>query len=219
MTRMLLVHWRVPIISGQLENLYKVKKKDIPKAGSVLADAFQHDPVWEKVLEGTKPDQRRAFFESPVRYGLKYGEVYAPSERLEGIAAWLPCNFADMTVWRGIRSGSFASGMKLGMKTLMKMKPIFEPLEADRRENMKGRVYIYLMIIGVASEFQGQGHGGKLLRALIEESEHVGFPIYIETATMRNVRMYEKFGFKRLGQMTHPIINVPQWELVREAKA
>ncbi len=41
-------------MSGQIENLYKVQKKDIPKAGVVLADAFQHDPVWKKVLEEAK---------------------------------------------------------------------------------------------------------------------------------------------------------------------
>jgi len=53
-----------------------------------------------------------------------------------------------------------------------------------------------LIIIGVASEFQGQGFGGKLLRALIGESEQVGIPIYTETQTEENVRFYEKLGFK-----------------------
>jgi ribosomal protein S18 acetylase RimI-like enzyme len=205
-------------MSRQLENIYEVKKKDITKTGFVLADAFQHDPIWKKVLEGVKIDQKRTFFEGSVRYGLKYGKVYATSENLEGIAAWVPGNHADMTIWRGIRSGAMISGMKLGMKTIMKMKPIFEPLEADRRANMKGRVYIYLMIIGVAMEFQRQGFGGKLLRVLLQESEYTETPLYLETATERNVRMYERLDFKVLKKMIHPIINLPQWEMVREPR-
>jgi ribosomal protein S18 acetylase RimI-like enzyme len=206
-------------MSGQIKNLYKVQKNDILKAGVVLADAFQHDPVWKKVLEEANIDQKHAFFESPVRYGLKYGEVYAPSEHLEGIAAWVPSDFADMTFWRAIRSGSFSSVMKMGMRRALKMKSIFEPLEADRKANMKGRVYVYLMIIGVASEFQGQGFGGTLLGALIEESEQIGTPLYVETTTERNIRMYERRGFKVLNQITLPIIHLPQWGMVREPKA
>ena len=102
-------------MSRQFKNMYEVKKKDIHRAGFVLADAFQHDPVWKKVLEGAKIEQKRAFFEGPVRYGLKYGKVYATSDNLEGIAAWVSENHADMTIWRGIRSGSMISGLKLGM--------------------------------------------------------------------------------------------------------
>jgi len=84
---------------------------------------------------------------------------------------------------------------------------------------MKGRVYIYLMIIGVASEFQGQGFGGKLLGALIEESEQIGTPLYLETTTETNVRMYERLGFRLLNQIILPVVNLPQWEMVREATA
>jgi ribosomal protein S18 acetylase RimI-like enzyme len=211
-------------MSGQIENLYKVQKKDIPKAGLVLANAFQHDPVWTKIFEGEAKNLQKmgAWFEGSVRYGLKYGEIYATSEHLEGIAAWGPNDFADMTMWRMIRSGAFSSAMKLGMtmvKRAQKMRLVFEPLEADRKANMKGRAYIYLMIIGVASEFQGQGFGGKLLRALIEESERDGVPIYLETETERNLRMYERFGFNLVNQITLPVANLPMWEMVREPKA
>jgi len=81
---------------------------------------------------------------------------------------------------------------------------------------MKGKAYIYLMVLGVTTELQGQGFGGKLLRALIEEGERAEVPIYVETETERNVRMYERFGFRVLKQITLPIINLPQWEMVRE---
>jgi len=207
-------------MSGQIENLYKLQKKDIPKVGAVLADAFQHDPVWKKVFEGeSKIDQKFcAFFETPIRYCLKYGEVYTISENLEGIAAWVPGDLADMTVWRLIRSGAIRSGMKMGAKLAKKMKPVFKQLQKDRKENMKGKLFIYLLIIGVASKFQGQGFGGKLLRALIEKSERVGIALYLETEAEDNVKMYERFGFKLVKQITLPGINLPMWEMVRELK-
>jgi ribosomal protein S18 acetylase RimI-like enzyme len=209
-------------MSGQIENLYKVQKKDIPKAGVVLADAFQHDPIWTRIFKGeAKIDQRGAVFESPLRYGLRCGDVYATSEHLEGIAVWVPGDLADMTIWRLIRSGAIISGIK-AMRTCTKLawqqERVFRPLQADRKEYMKGRPFIYLFIIGVASKFQGQGFGGRLLRALIEESERGGVPIYTETETERNVRMYERLGFRSVKRITLPVLDLPMWEMVREPK-
>jgi len=163
--------------------LYKVQRKNILKASAVLADAFQHDPLWNKIFEGeSNIDLKfRACFEIPIKFCYKFGEVYATSKNLEGIAAWVPGNISHMTMWRMIRSGAIFPGMKIGAKAGKKMKPIFDPLEKDRKENMKGRFFIYLFIIGVATEFQGQGFAGKLLRALIDKCDKSLIPIYLET--------------------------------------
>jgi len=98
--------------------LYRVQKGDIMQAGKVLADAFQRDPLWNKFFEGETDFEKRlrAFYESPVRYCLKYGEVYAPSENLEGVIAWVSDKYADMNAWRGIRSGGMGAMMRIGLK-------------------------------------------------------------------------------------------------------
>ncbi|WP_319563080.1 GNAT family N-acetyltransferase [Marispirochaeta sp.] len=199
------------------EQIYTIKESDIQRTGVILAEAFQNDPVWDNVLENTTIEQKRAFFESPVRYGLRYGNVYAPSPNIEGTAVWVPGKYADLTIGRGIRSGSMLSAMKIGLHCMLKMKPIFEPLEKDRKDKMKGKSYIYLMIIGVSPEYQGKGFGGRLLKPLIQESNELRVPIYLETSTERNVRMYQHFGFNIVGKLTHPIINIPQWQMLRES--
>ena len=202
-------------MSGRLDGLYRLQKKDTRRAAAVLADAFQHDPVWDAIMGELGPEKRAYAFETPVRYGLKYGAVYAPSEQLEGIAAWVPGTRADMTMWRVLRSGAMWSGIKLGTKVAGRMMPIFRPIEVDREEHMRGRSYIYLQVIGVDPALQGQGYGGKLLRALIEQSEQTGMPLYLETETEKNVRMYERFGFQVVKEITLPMINLPMWEMMR----
>ena len=204
---------------GKRDDLYRLEKRDARRAAEVLADAFQRDPVWNEVFGDAEREQRSYAFETPVRYCLRYGQVYAPSEKLEGVAAWVPGALARMTFWRILRSGAFWAGLqlgRLGASWVRRMPTIFRQIEQDREANMRGRSFVYLQVIGVAPRYQGQGYGGTLLRALIEESERVGLAIYLETETESNVRMYERFGFQVLKQITLPIVHLPMWEMVRE---
>jgi hypothetical protein len=201
-------------------NLYKIQKADISRAGNTLASAFHNDSVWKMFFKDESTImQKGIFFQVPIRYCFHYGDVYSTSEKLEGIAAWVSGKFADQTIWRIIRSGGIIYGlkaMKYCTQLMQKQSQIFEPLESDRRENMRGRNYLYLMVIGVTSEMQGQGFGGKLLGGIIEKSNQEMIPIYTETHTEINLRFYEKNGFKPIKKITLPIINIPQWELIRD---
>ena len=196
--------------------LYRVQKGDIMRAGKVLADAYQHDPLWNKIFEGESDLEKRffAFSEGAVRYGLKYGEVYAPSEDMEGVVAWVPGKYADMNAWHMIRSGSMGAGMRMGLNVIKKMG-ILKQLGEDRHEHMAGCTFLYLLIIGVATGLQGKGFGRKLIDAAIEKSEREGLHLHLETEIEENVKMYEHFGFRLLKRITLPIVNLPMWEMVR----
>jgi len=199
--------------------LYRVQKRDITQAGKVLANAFQHDPVWKKIFEGESDREKRfrAFFESPVRYCMKYGGAYATSENLEGVIAWLPGKDADMTLWRMIRSGAIGAGRRIGLSVMKKMMgPVFKPMVEDRHKHMAGSPYLYILVVGVATESQGKGFGRKLIDAAIEKSQSEGLKLYLETETEENFKMYEHFGFKLLKKISLPIIDLPMWEMVKE---
>jgi len=200
--------------------LYRVQKRDIVRASKVLADAFQSDPVWNKIYEGGSDfeKQSRAIFEVPVRYCLKYGEVYAPSEELEGVIGWIPGKYADMKTWHMIRSGGMGAAMRIGLNAARKMGTVFKTMVEDRHEHMAGHTFLYLLVFGVSTELQGKGFGRKLIDAAIEKSEREGLQLYLETETEENMKMYEHFGFKLLKKITLPIVDLPMWEMVREPK-
>ena len=147
---------------------------------------------------------------------MKYGEVYASSQKLEGIAALTPGKYSEMPTWRIIRSGAVKSGLETGIKILKKTAPIFTQFDEDRDENMKDRSFIYLMIFGVQAKFQGKGIGGRLLSLLIENSKQTGLPLYLETQTESNVELYERFGFTLIKKVTLKAIELPIWEMIKE---
>ncbi len=200
-------------------DLYKLQKNDITKAGKIMDDAFGKDTLWAKIFEDESKLERKrpACFEVPIRMGMKYGEVWATSENIEGLISWVSGEWADFTLWRMLRCGGFSAAMRMGSKIGIKMGKVFPQIAKDRNAIMKGRNYIYIFILGVATQYQGKGYGKKLLLKLIEKCDSEDIPIYLETETETNLKMYEHFGFNLIQKIILPVVNHPMWEMVREA--
>ena len=200
--------------------LYRVQKRDITQAGKVLADAFQDDPGWNKIFEGASNREKKlcANNEISVKFGLKYGEVYAPSDNIEGIIAWVPARFAEMKTWHVLCSGAWGNLFRIGLKYLRRMTPVYTPVTEFRRKYIAEHGFIYLLIFGVANRFQGKGYGRKLLDAVIQISERDGLPLLVGAGSEDNVSMYEHFGFKVLEKINLNVVDLPEWEMVREPR-
>jgi GNAT superfamily N-acetyltransferase len=200
-----------------MEHLYQLTKEDLPRAAAVLQDAFKDDPVWRTALEGVPNADRRiaALYETPLRYCLKYGGVWAPTSALEGVAAWMLDEYSEMTVRRSIASGGFLAGFRIGIGFTLKMLPVFRRLEKDRLAHMAGKRYLYLQIMGVSTNKQGQGYGGQMLRALIDRCDQEGLYLYLETETPKNVDIYRRFGLEVIQRITLPRLELPMWEMAR----
>jgi ribosomal protein S18 acetylase RimI-like enzyme len=57
----------------------------------------------------------------------------------------------------------------------------------------------YLPLIGVDPARQGSGLGSILLRHALARSDRDGVPAYLESSNPRNIGLYERHGFVRLG--------------------
>ena len=208
-------------MSELVQGLYRLQKRDAPRAGMVLAEAFRDDPVWSRVFVEDYQHIKRigGWFEGAVRYCMKYGEVYAPSQKLEGVVNIIASEFSDLNMWRMLRSGSIKASLRMGLSLSIhaaRMRAVFLPLEADRRAHMQGRPYLYIMTLGVDPSEQGKGYGSQLIEAAISLAKEKDQPIYLETETKQNVAMYERHGFKVVKKITLPMINQPMWEMIRE---
>jgi len=204
----------------ELVDLYRLQKKDVKKGGQILANAFYDDPAWINVMpdEEIRKKKLPITFEFILTHTLKYGEVYAPTNTIEGVALWLPHNKVEITFWRALRSGALRIGIKMGQDIGNRIQKVFYPIDEDRKENMKGKSYIYLQAIGVAPEYQGKGYGGRLLRAMFERCDKEGISIYLETETENNVEMYKKHGFTILKEQYITDYGFLIWEMIRKPR-
>ena len=196
------------------DDLYKIQKKDLKNAVSVLDNAFSEDSIWKEVF--SDEDKNRILTEVMVRFCLKYGNVLSTSDNLEGVMAITPHD-KEMTLWSLIRSGAFFLSLKIASEA-KEMKVLTNAVQEAKRDLDLGP-HIHLLIMGVSQEFQGKGFGGKLLRALIEKAGTERTPIYLETQKEENISLYEKYGFSVKKKVILPEpLNLPMWLMLRDVK-
>lgn len=65
----------------------------------------------------------------------------------------------------------------------------------------------YLSIIGILPSAQGRGLGAALLAGTLAEASAAHIPCYVETFAPRNLRFYERLGFRRTAEHLEPTTN------------
>ena len=174
----------------------RLEVSQVDRAAATLARAFRDDPIQRYVIPD---DARRARLQqwilgALVRYCLPYGEVRATPD-LSGVACWMPPGSSMTNLWGMLRSGMALAPLKLGPAALGRFMVLSAYMDATR-----GRVvpvpHWYLSATGVEPPRQGQGIGGALLDPVLARADAGGLPCYLETQSERNVRFYEKRGFR-----------------------
>ena len=204
-------------MKSNLNELYRLTEDQVKPASKILSKAFYDDPISVYLI----PDisERKAklkhVYEYVIRYDILYGEVYATSPNLEGIAGWLHSENAYKTVKRQIKSGGPKVISELGMEFYKKSKHIEEFTNLIHKKNTPFKHW-YLDQFGVDPNFQGKGHAGVLLKAMFTRSEQERLPIYVATHKEKNVAIYQHYGFKILEDIIIPDTDIRQFAMLKE---
>ena len=211
---------KTPLKTFELNNFYRLTDKDIELASEVYARAYSEITLYEKALKEVEEKSLvlKTFFEMAIRFGIKYGYAYAPSEQLEGISIWVPYQKAKMTMWRMIRSGGFKNVLKLvkiGKEFLASVKGLRQ-LDKDRVKNMVGKQYLELMSIAVDPKYQRKGIACKLLKAMLEKTDNFSYITYV-SADIDNIDFYMKYGYEIIKEINIKIKNYDllNYEMIR----
>jgi GNAT superfamily N-acetyltransferase len=174
---------------------------DAAETGQVLARAFYDDPVsrWVLLAEGSRHQRLRRFFITELRHeSLRHGavEVARVDGRVTGAAVWFPPGASLGTEVSALPGYLRAFGRRLVIvsryqSAAVSTRPRDEP-------------HWYLAYIGVDPARQGSGVGAALLRSRLQRCDQEGLPAYLESSNLKNVPLYQHFGFQVTGTLGLP---------------
>jgi GNAT superfamily N-acetyltransferase len=164
-------------------------------AESILIEAFMDDPVARWLF----PDRRRLqayFYRSLLSHPA--AEVCLTDAR-DGVSIWLP-----LTATEG------DGPPELG--------PRLRALGHALAERHPAGPHVYLACMGVVAARRGAGRGSEMLRARLTRADREGEPAYLEASSQRSRTLYQRHGFKDVGDPIHVEDSPPLWPMRRAPK-
>ncbi|TFG13662.1 MAG: N-acetyltransferase [Promethearchaeota archaeon] len=204
-------------MKSNLNELYCLTEDQVKPASKILSEAFYDDPISVYLIPDVSERKAKLkyVYEYVIRYDILYGEVYATSPNLEGIAGWLHSENAYTTIERQIKSGGAKVISKLGMEFYKKSKHVQEFTDLIHKKNAPFKHWC-LDQFGVDPNFQGKGFAGVLLKAMFTRVDPEGVPIYVETHKEKNVAIYQHYGFEILEDTMIPDTDIRKWAMLKE---
>ena len=201
------------------KDLLRLDRPCIKLAAGMLTRAFWNYPISTYAYPDELVREKRLpyFFQYILYYCIKYGEVYATSPEIEGVAAWLASDNFPMTIRKLLRSIPLPLLFKLDRKSMQQMKSFSDYIDAVHKR-LTPFQHWFLQTIGVDPAYQGKGYASKLLRPMLVRIDKESLPCYLETIDAQDVPLYEHFGFKVIDESTVPETSLTNWAMLREAR-
>jgi ribosomal protein S18 acetylase RimI-like enzyme len=205
-------------MNTDLQGLVGLNKSNIKPAADMLSRAFWNYPVstYAYPVELDRGKRLPYFFQYVLHYCTKYGEIYTTSQKMEGIAIWLPSDNYPMAFWKLLRSVPMPVFFGLGWESRQRMKSFGDYIDGVHKL-LTPYKHWFLQTIAVDPESQGKGYADKLLRPMLARMDEECLPCYLETIDEANVSLYEHFGFRVVDKSAVPKTNITSWAMLRTA--
>ena len=167
----------------------------VAAAADDLSAAFATDPILDWFLreDDRRDSARLRFFRVLMRESaLVDGEIERPATG-GGAAVWLPSEKSGaQPLLRELR----ALPMLLNATGLARFPRLTQLRDAMDKHHPMDQPHDYLWFLGVHPDAQGAGVGSRRLKARTDRLDRLGRAAWLETATPRNVPLYQRFGFR-----------------------
>ena len=134
-----------------------------------------------------------------VRMSLKGGMLYTTSERGEGYIAYkLPGQKVSLKAGMELIKGLFQS---MNFKELVQFFKVLSKAGPDLKDRMdkEKKPYIFVGLVCVTEEYQGQGYMRKLLEMTFAEGNRLHVPVILDTDAQSKCDKYMHLGMQLEG--------------------
>ena len=170
-----------------------VAAADRKKAVATVALAFASDPM----MRWSFPDATRYlavacdFIDAFGGHAVEHGSAEEIAD-FAAVALWLPPGIAP--------DGDAMGAIIAANMPADRMEDGGSLFEQMNRFHLK-EPHWYLPLIGADPVHQGKGYGSALIAHALERCDRDGLPAYLESSNPSNVPLYERHGFKIIGEI------------------
>jgi GNAT superfamily N-acetyltransferase len=186
--------------------------------GEVLADAFAEDPVFAWLIPPElrgRDTRMRTFFTSMSRSYLREGKPCYLTGDASAAALWAAPGTWAMPLSQVILEAA-PNGLALRRRLFRALRTQLQIERLHAGQAGQAGPHWYLGYLGTRRGRQGQGLGTQMLRAVLADADTDGVPAYLESSSERNLPLYERHGFRVVGELRALGRGPTLWRMWRE---
>jgi len=157
-------------------------------------------------------------FSMVLRYGLKFADMYASSESIEGFVIYMHPESGPVTTWRLVQCGGFGFLRVYGSTAIKRYNQAIAPIETLRGKNAPSP-HVYVLLLAVDPRAQGKGWARKLITPMLDRLDKNAIACYLETYKAKNEAIYNHLGFETIEKCTVPGTDLTLISLLRRPLA
>jgi len=200
---------------GGSQAVRAARRDEAALLGEVLADAFAEDPVFAWLIPPQlrgRDSRLHTFFTSMSRGYLRQGKPCYLTGDASAAALWAAPGAWAMPLSQVILE---AAPSALAFRGRL-LRALRTQLQIERLHAGQTRPHWYLGYLGTRSDRQGQGLGTRMLREVLAGLDTDGVPAYLESSSERNLPLYERNGFRVVGELRALGDGPTIWRMWRE---
>jgi ribosomal protein S18 acetylase RimI-like enzyme len=202
--------------SGENAQAVRVARRDeAALLGEVLAGAFAEDPVFAWLIppQSRGRDNRlRTVFTSMSRGYLRQGKPCYLTDDASAAALWAAPGAWTMPLSQVVLEAA-PNGLAFRGRLFRALRT---QLQVERLHAAQSVPHWYLGYLGTRRDRQGEGLGTQMLRTVLARLDTNGMLAYLESSNERNLPLYERNGFRVVGELRALGHGPTIWRMWRE---
>jgi GNAT superfamily N-acetyltransferase len=200
---------------GSSQTVRAARRDEAALLGEVLADAFAEDPVFAWLIPPQlrgRDNRMRTFFTSMSRGYLRQGKPCYLTSDASAAALW-----ATPKTWAMPFSQLILEAVPNGLAFRRNLlRALGTQTQIERLHAERSTPHWYLGYLGTRHDRQGQGLGTQMLQEVLASADSDGVPAYLESSNERNLSVYERNGFRVIGELQALGRGPTIWRMWRE---
>ena len=187
----------------------------------ITAKEEDRTKVLQSIVIGFSTDPLGRWFWPDAATYLKSGPFFGTfgGRSIDSDTAYITENYAGVALWMPPEVEPDEEKMIPIMEATVSgtiLDEVFGVFEAMETYHPEDPCW-YLPLIAVDPFYQGNGFGSQLMKHALARVDEDGLPAYLESSNPRNISLYERHGFKTMGEIqigSSPIVT----PMIRQAR-
>ena len=182
---------------------------------ALTEDAF-YITMEQSVADGSAREAMIRYMDFSMVEAERYGVLLIAADQQSGAAVWSRPLTDEEEEQKSKEKRDFIS-QHMGRTSLERYDEMVAFMAGKTIPQIEPESW-YLSIIGLHPGSQGKGLGAGLIDPILQKTDRLQQPTYLETFTPRTISFYERLGYRSLDRIHEPTSGADYWLMVREAR-